>query len=94
VSREWGREVVSRTTFLVVETRTSVLVDVMTERREPPVEVEAEAVSVTVFVLIATPLLLTGVPFEQTTPLSFWLSQGPLLSAKPRAERAATAKMV
>jgi hypothetical protein len=41
VSREWGREVVSRTTFLVVETRTSVLVDVMTERREPPVEVDS-----------------------------------------------------
>jgi len=86
--------VVSKTTFLVVETKTLVSVDVMTERRELPLDVEVAAVSVTVFVLSATPLLLTGVPFTQVTPLSFWSSQGPLSSAKPRAERAATAKMV
>jgi hypothetical protein len=50
---------VSKTTFLVVETRTLVLVDVMTEMRGLSVEEE-----------IAT-RLLTGVPFEQVTPLSF-----------------------
>lgn len=85
---------VSKTTSLLVETKMLVSVDVMTERRELPVEEVAAAVSVTVFVLIATPSLLTGVPFAQVVPLSFWSSQGPLSSAKPRAERAATAKMV
>jgi hypothetical protein len=38
--------------------------------------------------------LLTGVPFEQVTPLSFWELQAPALWARPTAERAATTKAV
>lgn len=74
VSRDEGREVVPNSTLVLVDTRIAVSVEEIKEMREPRLVLEASAsvtVVVTLFVLIATPSLETGVPLLQTTPLSF-----------------------
>lgn len=73
VSRELGREVVATSTLLVVDTMISVSVEEIREMREPRLVLAAASVTVlvTVLVLMATPLLETGVPLLQVTPLSF-----------------------
>ena len=74
VSRDEGKEVVPNSTLVLVDTRIAVSVEEIKEMREPRLVLEASAsvtVVVTLFVLMATPLLETGVPLLQTTPLSF-----------------------